>query len=251
MSATLESPSRKPLRASGRAVFGCLSFAVGGPLVAALVWPGVMLIAWSLIDGPSWDVLKTSASMVPLIFFASFLFGYFLPAMVTGGIMGALGTRIRRRWFVLLGVIVGAGTMVGYVLLQTWLIKADKVGDINAIATLDAIVTSAVICIAASPGLRPMPCVPEGRQSSPMKNAPAARYLNVRSMSNLCVVEGWSGSERFEQTGGQATAAGIHREMRAFPGILPGGRLKIGRCRCFRCPSTFFVGGRSRSRNCS
>ncbi|GAU04299.1 hypothetical protein BSLA_02f1813 [Burkholderia stabilis] len=45
----------------------------------------------------------------------------------------------------LLGVIVGAGTMVGYVLLQTWLIKADKVGDINAIATLDAIVTSAVM----------------------------------------------------------------------------------------------------------
>ncbi|WP_423763065.1 hypothetical protein [Burkholderia sp. NLJ2] len=145
MSATLERPARKPLRASGRAVFGCLSFAVGGPLVASLVWPAVMLIAWTLIDGPSWDELKTSAGMVPLIFFASFLFGYFLPAMVTGGIMGALGTRIRRRWFVLLGVIVGAGTMVGYVLLQTWLIKADKVGDINAIATLDAIVTSAVM----------------------------------------------------------------------------------------------------------
>ncbi|WP_419689442.1 hypothetical protein ACN22W_22335 [Burkholderia theae] len=145
MSATIDRPPRKPLRASSPVVFGCLSFAVGGPFVAALAWPSVMLVAWTLIDGPSWDGLKTSAGMVPLIFFASFLFGYFLPAMVTGGIMGAVGTRIRRRWFVLLGVIVGAGTMVGYVLLLTWLVKADKVGDINAIATLDAIVTSAVM----------------------------------------------------------------------------------------------------------
>lgn len=122
-----------------------MSFAVGGPLVAALVWPGVMLIAWSLIDGPSWDVLKVSAGMVPMIFIASFVFGYFLPATVAGGIMGAIGTRIRRRWYVLLGMVVGTATMIGYVLFQTWLINADKVGDINAIATIDAIVTSAVL----------------------------------------------------------------------------------------------------------
>ncbi|RQS36170.1 hypothetical protein DIE03_03185 [Burkholderia sp. Bp8992] len=145
MSATLERPGRHSSSLSSRAVFGCLTFAVGGPLVASLVWPAVMLIAWTLIDGPSWDVLKVSAGMVPLIFFASFLFGYFLPAMVTGGILGAIGTRIRRRWFVLLGMVVGAGTMIGYVLLVAWMLKSDKVGDINAIATLDAIVTSAVL----------------------------------------------------------------------------------------------------------
>ncbi|MCA3778943.1 MAG: hypothetical protein IOC39_04645 [Burkholderia sp.] len=145
MSATVERPERDSSRLSRRAMFGCLSFAIGGPLVASLVWPAVMLIAWTLIDGPSWDVLKVSAGMVPMIFFASFLFGYFLPAMVTGGILGAIGTRIRRRWFVLLGVIVGAGTMIGYVLLVAWMLKADKVGDIDAIATLDAIVTSAVL----------------------------------------------------------------------------------------------------------
>ncbi|KAG8153497.1 hypothetical protein BFF94_009355 [Burkholderia catarinensis] len=145
MSATQECPPSRPSRPSRPVVLGCLSFAVGGPLVAALVWPAVMLIAWSLIDGPSWEVLGVSAGMVPLIFFASFLFGYFLPAIVTGGIMGAIGTRIRRRWFVLLGVIVGTATMIGYVLLMTWVIEGDKVGDINAIATLDALVTSAVM----------------------------------------------------------------------------------------------------------
>ncbi|VWC36611.1 hypothetical protein [Burkholderia lata] len=142
MSATSERP---PSRPSHPVVLGCMSFAVGGPLVAALVWPGVMLIAWSLIDGPSWDVLKVSAGMVPMIFIASFVFGYFLPATVAGGIMGAIGTRIRRRWYVLLGMVVGTATMIGYVLFQTWLINADKVGDINAIATIDAIVTSAVL----------------------------------------------------------------------------------------------------------
>ncbi|WP_301740948.1 hypothetical protein [Burkholderia seminalis] len=145
MSATVERPPRHSSRLSRRAVLGCLSFAIGGPLVASLVWPAVMLIAWSLIDGPSWHVLTVSAGMVPLIFFASFVFGYFLPAMATGGIMGAIGPQVRRRWFVLLGTIVGAGAMIGYVLLVAWMIKADKVGDINAIATLDAIVTSAVM----------------------------------------------------------------------------------------------------------
>ncbi|VWM14027.1 hypothetical protein [Burkholderia lata] len=142
MSATAERP---PSRLSNPVVFGCMSFAVGGPLVASLAWPAVMLIAWSSIDGPSWEVLKVSAGMVPLIFFASFLFGYFVPAAVAGGIMGAIGTRIRRRWFVLLGMVVGAGAMIGFVELVACLLKSDKVGDINAIATLDAIVTSAVL----------------------------------------------------------------------------------------------------------
>lgn len=142
MSATVERPTS---RSSHPVVLGCVSFAVGGPLVASLAWPAVMLIAWSLIDGPSWEVLKVSAGMVLLIFFASFLFDYFLPATVTGGIMGAIGTRIRRRWFVLLGMIVGAGAMIGFVELEMVLIKSDKFGDINAIATLDAIVTSAVM----------------------------------------------------------------------------------------------------------
>ncbi|MBN3831422.1 hypothetical protein [Burkholderia sp. Ac-20344] len=142
MSAT---PERQPSRPSHPVVLGCLSFAVGGPLVAALVWPGVMLIAWSLIDGPSWDALKISAGMVPMIFIASFVFGYFLPATVAGGIMGAIGTRIRRRWFVLLGMVVGAGAMIGFVELEIYLMKSGKFGGINEIATLDAIVTSAVM----------------------------------------------------------------------------------------------------------
>ncbi|CAG9265897.1 hypothetical protein WK39_15840 [Burkholderia cepacia] len=142
MSATAERPSSRPFRP---AVLGCLSFAVGGPLVASLVWPAVMLVGWSLIDGPSWEALKVSAGMVPLIFFASFLFGYFLPAAVTGGIMGAIGTRLRRRWFVLLGMVVGAGAMIGFVELEDYLMKIDQFSDIDAIATLDAIVTSAVM----------------------------------------------------------------------------------------------------------
>ncbi|AFQ50575.1 hypothetical protein GEM_4185 [Burkholderia cepacia GG4] len=145
MRAIAERPPRKPSRPSRPVVLGCLSFAVGGPLVAALVWPLVMLVAWSLIGGPSLDVLKVSAEMVPMILFASFLFGYFLPATAAGGIMGAIGTRLRRRWFVLLGMVVGGGAMTGYVLLCAYLMSADKVGDINAIATLDSIVTSAVM----------------------------------------------------------------------------------------------------------
>ncbi|CAB3747610.1 hypothetical protein B7G54_02290 [Burkholderia puraquae] len=142
MSAISERPQSRP---SHPVVLGCVSFAVGGPLVASLVWPAVMLIAWSLIDGPSWDVLKVTAGMVPMIFIASFVFGYFLPATVAGGIMGAIGTRIRRRWFVLLGMAVGAGAMFGFVELVIYLMKSDKFGGINEIATLDAIVTSAVM----------------------------------------------------------------------------------------------------------
>ncbi|MEN2474216.1 hypothetical protein [Burkholderia sp. GS2Y] len=145
MSATLDRPPRKPLRASSPVVFGCLSFAVGGPLVAALVWPSVMLVAWSVIHGPQWDTLKLCAGMVLMVFVASFVFGYFLPAAVAGGIMGAIGTRIRRRWFVLLGIVVGTASMIGYVLLQTYLLKLDEIGGIDWIAILDSFVTSGVM----------------------------------------------------------------------------------------------------------
>ncbi|RQR29779.1 hypothetical protein DIE23_21480 [Burkholderia sp. Bp9143] len=145
MSTALERPPRKSSRLSNHIVLGCVSFAFGAPLVAALVWPGVMLIAWSVINGPQWDTLKLCAGMVPLIFVASFVFGYFLPATIAGGIMGAIGTRIRRRGFVLLGVIAGTGLMVGYVLLLTHLMNDDEIGGINVIAILDSFVTSAVM----------------------------------------------------------------------------------------------------------
>ncbi|WP_269501255.1 hypothetical protein [Burkholderia sp. IMCC1007] len=145
MSATLERPPRKSSRPSTRVVFGCVSFGVGAPLVAALVWPLVMLVAWSVINGPRWDTLKLCAGMVPMIFFASFLFGYVLPAIVAGGIMAAIGTRIRRRWFVLLGVIVGTSAMTGYTLLKAFLLGLDEIGGIDGVAILDAFVTSAVM----------------------------------------------------------------------------------------------------------
>ena len=57
-------------------MLGCVSFAVGGPLVTSLVWPAVTLVMGSLLDGPSWERLKVSAGMVPIIFFGSFLLGF-------------------------------------------------------------------------------------------------------------------------------------------------------------------------------
>ncbi|KWF11513.1 hypothetical protein [Burkholderia pseudomultivorans] len=145
MSATAQCPPGKSPRPFRPVRFGCLSFAVGGPLVAAVIWPAVMLVAWSVIDGPSWDTVGIVAAMVPMVLFVSFAFGYFLPAMLTGAIMGAIGTRLRRRWFVPLGTIVGGGAMVGYALLLMVLLKSDRIGGIDGIAILDAIVTSAVM----------------------------------------------------------------------------------------------------------
>ncbi|RQR32934.1 MULTISPECIES: hypothetical protein [unclassified Burkholderia] len=145
MHTTLERPPRQSSRLSNPVVLGCVSFTLGAPLVAALVWPAVMLVAWSVINGPQWDTLKLCASMVLMILGASFVFGYVLPATLAGGIMGAIGTRIGRRWFVLLGMIVGTGLMVGYVLLQSHLLNDDEIGGINVIAILDSIVTSAVM----------------------------------------------------------------------------------------------------------
>ncbi|WDR99447.1 hypothetical protein [Burkholderia ambifaria] len=145
MSATREHPPRKSSSPSNPVVFGCLAFTFGAPLVAALVWPSVMLVAWSVINGPKWETLTLCAGMVLLILGASFFLGYFLPATLAGGIMGAIGTRIRRRWFVLLGTIVGTGLMVGYVLLQSYLLTDGEIGGINGIAILDSILTSAVM----------------------------------------------------------------------------------------------------------
>lgn len=145
MSDPLARPPRKSSRPSTPVVSGCVSFAVGAPLVAALVWPLVMLVAWSVIDGPQWGTLKLCAGMVPLIFIASFLFGYVLPAIVAGGIMGAIGTRIRRRGFVLLGVIVGVSAMTGYALLKAFLLGMDEIAGIDGVAILDSFVTSAVM----------------------------------------------------------------------------------------------------------
>ncbi|VWC92629.1 hypothetical protein BLA39750_02003 [Burkholderia lata] len=142
MSATAERPTSRP---SHSVVLGCLAFAVGGPLVTALVWSAVTLIGQSLLHGPSWERLNVSAGMVPIIFFGSFLLGFFLPAAVAGGIMGAIGTRIRRRWFVLLGMIVGAGAALGFVEIVNGLAKSDKFGTLTAGATLNAIVAAAVM----------------------------------------------------------------------------------------------------------
>ncbi|NHV25178.1 hypothetical protein [Burkholderia sp. D-99] len=142
MSATVERSTSRP---SHSVALGCVSFAVGGPLITSLVWPAVMLIPWSLIDGPSWERLNVSAGMVPLIFFGSFLLGFFLPAAVAGGIMGAIGTRIQRRWFVLLGMVAGAGAMLGFVEIVNCLTKSDKFGAVKVVATLSAMVASAVM----------------------------------------------------------------------------------------------------------
>ena len=125
-------------------MLGCVSFAVGGPLVTSLVWPAVTLVMGSLLDGPSWERLKVSAGMVPIIFFGSFLLG-FLPAAVAGGIMGAIGTRIQRRWFVLLGMVVGAGAALGFVEIVNGLAKSDTSRSLTAGATLNAIVASALM----------------------------------------------------------------------------------------------------------
>ncbi|MXN75794.1 hypothetical protein GR157_13755 [Burkholderia sp. 4701] len=139
-------PPRTLLRLSSRAIVGCVSFAIGGPLVAALVWPAVMLVAWSLIDGPSWDTLKLCGQMILLALFGSFFFGYFLPSAFAGGIMAAIGARMRRRWFVLLGMGVGTGSMIGYVFLRDYMMGIrDGFGGIDVIATADAFITSGVL----------------------------------------------------------------------------------------------------------
>ncbi|MCA8292859.1 hypothetical protein LGN19_03550 [Burkholderia sp. AU30198] len=98
-----------------------------------------------MFDGPSWERLNVAAGMVPIIFFGSFLIGFFLPAAVAGGIMGAIGTRIRRRWFVLTGTVVGAGAALGFVGIVNGLAKTDKFGTLTAAATVNAIVASAVM----------------------------------------------------------------------------------------------------------
>ncbi|WP_230949413.1 hypothetical protein [Burkholderia stagnalis] len=146
MTPAAPNPPRTPLRLPSRAIFGCVSFAIGGPLVAALIWPAVMLVAWSAIDGPSWDTLKLCGQMILLVFFGSFFFGYFLPSAFAGGILAAIGARVRRRWFVLLGMGVGTASMVGYVLLRNGLLDiADGFAGIDVIATADAFITSGVL----------------------------------------------------------------------------------------------------------
>ncbi|VWC51444.1 hypothetical protein BLA9940_01614 [Burkholderia aenigmatica] len=142
MRATVECPTSRP---SHSVALGCVSFAIGCPLVTSLAWPAVMLIMWSLFDGPSWERLNVAAGMVPIIFFGSFLLGFFLPAAVAGSIMGAIGTRIRRRWFVLMGAVVGAGAALGFVGIVNGLAKTDKFGTLTAAATVNAIVASAVM----------------------------------------------------------------------------------------------------------
>ncbi|WP_232442161.1 hypothetical protein [Burkholderia ubonensis] len=81
----------------GRAALGVAAFAIGGPLVAALVAPTIALIIWSAFGLPFLDTLKICAGMALLVLFGSLRFGYFMPIAVAGGIMGALGTHVRRR----------------------------------------------------------------------------------------------------------------------------------------------------------
>ena len=50
--------------------------------------------------------------------------------------MGAIGTRIQRRWFVLLGMVVGAGAALGFVEIVNGLAKSDTSRSLTAGATL-------------------------------------------------------------------------------------------------------------------
>ncbi|WP_010089488.1 hypothetical protein [Burkholderia ubonensis] len=130
-----------------RVVLGVAAFAIGGPLVAALVAPTIALIIWSVLGQPFWGILKFGAGMAVVILFGSFRFGYFVPTAVTGGIMGALGTHVRRRWFVLLGVLVGTATMIGYVVLDAHQMHAldDEINGLDVIVIADAFITSGVL----------------------------------------------------------------------------------------------------------
>ncbi|KWB86319.1 hypothetical protein [Burkholderia ubonensis] len=130
-----------------RVVFGVAAFAIGGPLVAALVAPTIALIIWSAFGQPFWGILKFGVGMAVLILFGSFRFGYFVPIAVAGGIMGALGTHVRRRWFVLLGMLVGTATMIGYVVLDALQMHAlDKeISGLDVIVITDAFITSGVL----------------------------------------------------------------------------------------------------------
>ncbi|WP_431825319.1 hypothetical protein [Burkholderia sp. F1] len=130
-----------------RAVLGVAAFAIGGPLVAALVAPTIALIIWSALGQPFWGILKFGAGMAVLILFGSFRFGYFVPIAVAGGIMGALGTRVRRRWFVLLGMLVGTATMIGYVVLDACQMHGldDELSGLDVIVIADAFITSGVL----------------------------------------------------------------------------------------------------------
>ncbi|KUZ78221.1 hypothetical protein WI36_09440 [Burkholderia ubonensis] len=130
-----------------RVVLGVAAFAIGGPLVAALVAPTIALIIWCAFGQPFWGILKFGAGMAVLILFGSFRFGYFMPIAVTGGIMGALGTHVRRRWFVLLGMLVGTATMIGYVVLDALQMHAlgDEIDGLDVIVIADAFITSGVL----------------------------------------------------------------------------------------------------------
>ncbi|OJA60985.1 hypothetical protein [Burkholderia ubonensis] len=130
-----------------RVVLGVAAFAIGGPLVAALIAPTIALIIWSAFGQPFWGILKFGVGMAVLILFGSFRFGYFVPIAVAGGIMGALGTHVRRRWFVLLGMLVGTATMIGYVVLDALQMHAlDKeISGLDVIVITDAFITSGVL----------------------------------------------------------------------------------------------------------
>ncbi|KVT05194.1 hypothetical protein [Burkholderia ubonensis] len=130
-----------------RVVLGVAAFAIGGPLVAALVAPTITLIIWSAFGQPFWGILKFGVGMAVLILFGSFRFGYFVPIAVAGGIMGALGTHVRRRWFVLLGMLVGTATMIGYVVLDAHQMHAldEEISGLDVIVIADAFITSGLL----------------------------------------------------------------------------------------------------------
>ncbi|KWE93126.1 hypothetical protein [Burkholderia ubonensis] len=130
-----------------RVVLGVAAFAIGGPLVAALIAPTIALIIWSAFGLPFLDTLKICAGMALLVLFGSFRFGYFVPIAVAGGIMGALGTHVRRRWFVLLGMLVGTATMIGYVVLDAHQMHAldEEISGLDVIVIADAFITSGLL----------------------------------------------------------------------------------------------------------
>ncbi len=102
-------------------MFGACLFTFVGPLIAALIWSSLMLVVWTLQGSSPGEMLGLCLKMIPMIYVGSFFFLFFIPAAMTGAVMGWMGTRFPRNRTAWYGVAVSLLIAALYVFARAWL----------------------------------------------------------------------------------------------------------------------------------
>ncbi|SDV51564.1 hypothetical protein [Chitinasiproducens palmae] len=104
------------------AAYGAFVFTFAGPLIAAVLCPALMFGVWVSEGTPARELVGVCLGMVPLLYFGSFMLLYFIPALVSGALVGLIASRWSRHATAWSSVAIGVCAATVHSELRTTLL---------------------------------------------------------------------------------------------------------------------------------